>query len=156
MIQVETIRGFLEEVLPKWDLFLVEVTVKPTNRISVFVDSLKGVTVEECIAVSRYVESKLNRDTEDFDLEVSSPGLDNPLKLPMQFVKNIGRLLEVVTIDGQKTIGRLTGVEGEMIRLDVESLERVTAGKKKVNVVRTWEKPLESIKTAKVVISLKK
>jgi ribosome maturation factor RimP len=154
MIQADTIRKLLEEVLPGWDLFLVEVSVRPGNHISVFVDSLKGVTIDECIAVSRFVESKLNREQEDFDLEVSSPGLDNPLKLPMQFVKNIGRRLDVVTADGVKTTGLLSAVEGNVIRLEVEAFEK--EGKKKVRTVKTWEKSLNEIKSAKVVISLKK
>lgn len=156
MIRVETIQGLLEAILPQWDLFLVEVTVKPGNHIVVFIDSLKGVTIEECIAVSRHLESRLDREAEDFDLEVSSPGLDNPLKIPIQFVKNTGRILDVVTFDGQKTTGRLTGIENGIIRLEVESLEKDAGGKKKVLVLRSWEKPLEAIKSAKVVISLKK
>jgi ribosome maturation factor RimP len=146
----------LEGILPGWELFLVDVAVKPGNHITVFIDSLKGVTIDECKAVSRFLESKLDRETEDFDMEVSSPGLDNPLKLPVQFVKNIGRYLEVVTPDGRKTTGVLTGIEEGIIRLECESLEKDMAGKKKVKVLRTWEKPLDDIKSAKVVISLKK
>lgn len=137
-------------------MFLVDVAVKPGNHITVFIDSLKGVTIDECKAVSKFVESKLDREMEDFDLEVSSPGLDNPLKLPLQFVKNTGRYLEVVTLDGKITTGKLTGIEEGIIRLETESLEKDAAGRKKVKVLRTWEKPLEDIKSAKVVISLKK
>ena len=152
MIRVEYIRKCLEEVLPPQALFLVEAAVKPGNRITVFIDSMEGVTIDQCIAVSRFLESKLDRAAEDFELEVSSPGLDNPLKLPMQFRKNIGRWLEVVTYDGMKTTGKLVAVEGETICLEIETFEKDRTGKKKMKVVKTWEAKQEEIKTAKVVI----
>jgi ribosome maturation factor RimP len=152
----EIIRKYLQEELPQRGLFLVDVTVKPGNRITVFVDSMKGVTLDECIGVSRLIESKLDREAEDFELEVSSPGLGNPLKLPQQFEKNLGRILEVITFDGMKTTGKLVMAGEEMIRLEVETLGKDTHSRKKVKVIKTWEKRIEEIKTAKVSISLKK
>jgi ribosome maturation factor RimP len=156
MSQEELIRKCLQEELPQRGLFLVEVAAKPGNRFTVFVDSMKGVTLEECIGVSRFIESKLNREAEDFELEVSSPGLGNPLKLPQQFQKNLGRVLDVITFDGIKTTGKLVSAEEEMIRLEVETLERDVHSRKKIKVVKTWERRIEDIKTAKVGISLKK
>ena len=152
----EKIRKCLHEELPQRGLFLVDIAVKPGNRITVFIDSMKGVTLEECIGVSRFIESKLDREAQDFELEVSSPGLGNPLKLPQQFEKNLGRILEVITFDGMKTTGKLVMAGEEMIRLEVETLERDAHSRKKLKVVKTWEKRIEDIKTAKVGISLKK
>jgi ribosome maturation factor RimP len=152
----EKIRKCLHEELPQRGLFLVDVAEKPGNRITVFVDSMKGVTLEECIGVSRFIESQLDRAAEDFELEVSSPGLGNPLKMPQQFEKNLGRILEVITFDGMKTTGKLIMAGEEMIRLEVETLEKDARGRKKLKVVKSWEKRIEDIKTAKVGISLKK
>jgi ribosome maturation factor RimP len=152
MIKTEQIRTLLREELPQRDLFLVDVTVNPGNRIVVYVDSMKGVSIDECMNVSRYIGSKLNREVEDFELEVSSPGLDNPLKLPQQYLKNMGRILEVVTFDGVKTIGRLVKANEESIRLEVESLTKDDKGRKKVKMTQIWEKNMNEIKTAKVVI----
>jgi ribosome maturation factor RimP len=156
MIKAEQIRTFLQEELPQRGLFLVDVTVNPGNRIMVFVDSVKGVTIDECMAVSRYIESKFSRETEDYELEVSSPGLDNPLKLPRQFEKNLGRWLDVITFDGLKTTGRLVMATEESISLELEVNERIAGNRKKVKVNKIWEKRIAEIKSAKVVIHLKK
>jgi len=152
----ELIRMYLQEELPKQGLFLVDVIEKPGNRIAVFVDSIKGITIEECISISRFIESKLDRDAEDFELEVSSPGLENPLKLPEQFQKNMGRELEVVTFDGLKTRGKLVMAGDGVIRLEVESIEKDSHSRKKVKRINNWERRIEDIKSAKVAISFKK
>jgi ribosome maturation factor RimP len=152
MIKAEQIRTLLRDELPQRDLFLVDVTVNPGNRIVVYVDSMKGVSIDECMNVGRYIGSKLDREVEDFELEVSSPGLDNPLKLPQQYLKNMGRVLEVLTFDGVKTTGRLVKANEESIRLEVESLTKDGKGRKKVKLTQTWEKSMNEIKTAKVVI----
>jgi len=156
MIQVELVRSYLLDELPKRGLFLVDVTVNPGNRISVHADSMKGITVEECIAVSRFIESKFNRETEDYELEVSSPGLDNPLKQPEQYQKSLGRWLDVITFDGLKTTGKLVDVSAESIKLELESIEKDAKTRKKVVEKKFWEKRIDEIKAAKIVISLKK
>jgi ribosome maturation factor RimP len=156
MINPARIRENLEDELLRRDLFLVEVVVRPGNKISIFVDSMKGVTLDECISVSRYLEGKLDRNAEDFELEVSSPGLDKPLKLPVQYEKNTGRVLDVVRSDGLKITGKLLGISQDMIRLETEiTLRDGRKGKKKTESF-VHEIKLEEIKTAKVVISLKK
>jgi ribosome maturation factor RimP len=156
MIQVDKIKALLEEELPKLDLFLVDVTIRPGNKITVLADSMKGITLDECIAVSRFIESNLDRNEEDFELEVSSPGLDNPLKIPRQYEKNLGRWLEVVTFDGLKTTGKLTEATPERIRLEVETRANGTGKNKKAIQYVAWEKRMEDIKSAKIVIRLKK
>jgi ribosome maturation factor RimP len=129
--------------------------VRPGNRIIVYVDSMKGITLEECKSVSRFLESRLDRNVEDFELEVSSPGLDRPLKLPVQYEKNAGRQLEVVKSDGIKIIGKLMQfLEGKLL-LETEGVVKDSTGKKKKEKI-LQEIGLEEIKSAKVVISLKK
>ena len=155
MIKAETIRELLQDELIRRDLFLVEVLVKPVNKIAVYLDSMKGVTLDECMHISRFLESRLDRNEEDFELEVSSPGLDKPLKLPVQFEKNVGRMLDVVKTDGMKITGKLLGISGGVISLDTEITARDSrTGKRKTEHV-LQEVRQEEIKTAKVNISLK-
>jgi ribosome maturation factor RimP len=156
MIQVETVRSYLQDELPKRGLFLVDVIVSPGNRITVHADSMKGITIEECIAVSRFIESRFNRETEDYELEVSSPGLENPIKQPEQYQKNLGRWLDVITFDGLKTTGKLVNASAGSITLEIESIERDVLTRKKVVVKKIFEKRIDEIKAAKIVISLKK
>lgn len=156
MISETLIRELLNEELARRELFLVELQVRPANKIGIFIDNMKGVTLEECMAVSRFIESRLNRDEEDFELEVSSPGLDKPLRLPVQFLKNTGRQLDVVKADGTKITGQLTGVLSEAIVLETETLVKDGPKGRKTKVTQSVEVRFEEIKAAKVVISLKK
>jgi ribosome maturation factor RimP len=156
MISAERIRDLLQEDLVQRELFLVDVIVRPGNRINIYVDSMKGVTLEACVSVSRYLESRLDRNTEDYELEVSSPGLDRPLKLPVQYKKNMGRQLEVVKSDGIKIIGKLVQVHEGGILLETEVVVRDSKTGKKKKECKLLEIKQEEIKSAKVVISLKK
>jgi ribosome maturation factor RimP len=156
MIDARFIRELLRKELELRGLFLVDLAIRPGNRILVYIDSMKGVTIEECTAVSRFIESKLDRDSEDFELEVSSPGLDKPLKLPVQFHKNVGRGLEVVTKDGLKTTGKLVAVNEDTLTLEVEVTEKDAVSGKKKKVIKSREIVFDHIKTAKVAVSFKK
>ncbi len=140
MISEAIIKGYLEDEVIRRDLFLVEVTVRPANKIAVFVDSFKGVTLEECIGISRYLESKLDRSVEDFELEVSSPGLDKPLKLPVQFEKNMGRMLDVVMFDGIKVTGKLLEMKSGVISVETGNQGKRQQRQKKVAGAHTGNK----------------
>ncbi len=156
MIKAEAIRVLLEDELAQRGLFLVETLVSPANRIVVFIDSMKGVTLEECMTISRFLENRLDRNAEDFELEVSSPGLDRPLKLPVQFEKNLGRMLDVVKFDGMKITGKLAGTEKGMITLETEITAKDRQTGKKTTTVQLTTIKQEDIKSARVNISLKK
>ncbi len=157
MIKAALIRSYLEEELAQSGKFLVDVTVSTGNKIVVYMDSLKGVTLDECIQVSRFLESKLDREVEDFELEVSSPGLDKPLKLPVQYEKNLGRMLDVLKAGGNKITGKLEAILPEGgIRLEAEKAVKDSKTGKKKKQSEILEIKFEEIKTAKVVISLKK
>jgi len=155
MIRTEQLSEWLQEELPARGLFLVDASVKPGNRIIVHIDSMEGVTVDSCIAVSRFLESKLDRNAEDFELEVSSPGLDNPLKLPVQFKKNEGRLLHVVMPNGQKITGKLLASTETGFSIELEKIIRDKQTKKKIRVTETPEFRYEDIKAAIVAINIK-
>lgn len=132
------------------DLFLVEIKIKPTNNIKIYIDGDQGVSVDKLVSYNR----KLYREIEeekifpngDFSLELSSPGLDEPLKLHRQYLKNVGRAVEVILIDGIKTEGVLRSVSESEITVEE------TKGKGKKMETHTHVIPFVNIKTTKIQI----
>jgi ribosome maturation factor RimP len=102
------------------------------------------------------LERKFDREVEDFELEVSSPGLDRPLKLPVQYEKNLGRQLDVVQFDGSKITGKLAGIHPAGIQLETQVIFKEARTGKRKKELKMLEINFEAIKTAKIVISLKK
>ena len=98
------ITRFINEHLAGTDMFLVEVFIKPVNRIYIFIDGDHGVKISDCVALSRHIESKYDRETVDYELNVSSSGADQPIKLPRQYIKNIGRSLCVAQAESGESI----------------------------------------------------
>ena len=123
MIEKTLISTLVEEALQDTDLFLVEVKVKPSNVIEVYVDSDSAVNIDQCVAISRYVEGKLDRDAEDFELSVFSWGLSGALKLDRQLQKYLGKDVEVKTKEQGK-------FQGKLVRFDAEKVEITPAPKK--------------------------
>ena len=123
MIEKNLISTLVEEALQDTDLFLVEVKVKPSNVIEVYVDSDNAVNIDQCVAISRYVEGKLDRDAEDFELSVFSWGLSGALKLDRQLQKYLGKDVEVKTKEQGK-------FQGKLVRFDAEKVEIAPAPKK--------------------------
>ncbi len=153
MISAERIRTCIEEELRRNVLFLVDVKIDSANRIKVYVDSMKGITIDECAALSRIIENELNRDEEDFDLEVSSPGLDRPLVLPVQYMKNTGREIEVLTTGGQIIKGSLQYADEEKIEIETRTKIKIQGRKKKETIVKRFSFTFNEIKMAKVIIT---
>jgi len=115
-----------EEILSEEPVyFLVDLRIKPTNNVKVFLDGDSGITIEKCVQVNRKLYRKMEESAifpdGDFSLEVSSAGLDEPLKLLRQYKKNIGRLVEIQLQDGTQKEGQLTDVSEEGIVLEVSS-----------------------------------
>jgi len=102
--------------------FLVEIRIKPTNNVKLFLDGDQGVTIEKCISWNRALYKKMEEDNlfpnGDFSLEVSSPGVDEPLKLFRQYKKNIGRTVEVILKDGAKVAGKMLEVSDTAITVE--------------------------------------
>jgi len=116
----------IEEILLEEPVyFLVDLRIKPINNIKVFLDGDSGITIEKCVQVNRKLYKKLEEaaffPAGDFSLEVSSAGLDEPLKSLRQYKKNIGRLVEVQLQDGTQKEGQLTDVSEEGIKLEVST-----------------------------------
>jgi len=129
-------------------LFLVDVKVGIGNRIKVRVDSDESVLVHDCRALSKFIESNLDREKEDFELEVSSAGIDFPLTNIRQYIKNIGRSVQVLIVDGSTYKGKLLAATESEIEVANEKKEKV----KKV-VVENTTVDFNKIKETKIVIS---
>jgi ribosome maturation factor RimP len=132
------------------ELFLVEVKIKPTNNIKVYIDGNQGISIEKLVQYNRRLYKKLEEENifpnGDFSLEVSSPGLDEPLKLHRQYLKNIDRFVEVIDNEGVKKEGKLISVsENEIV------LEEIKGKGKKMETLK-YNIPFGDIKTTKIQI----
>ncbi len=125
MISEKYIRKMAEQELEGTGNYLVTVLVKPGNRIMVFIDNDAGVSVDDCVKLSRAIESKLDRDAEDFDLMVSSAGLDHPFSMPRQYRKYVNRPVDISLKDGSRFNALLTGVADDHI-----TIKKLIKGKK--------------------------
>lgn len=147
--QVETVEKLLKPLMTG-DIFLIEIKVKPINNIKIYLDADSGLGIEKCIKINRALYKIMEEmglyPEGDFSLEVSSPGIGEPLKQYRQYLKNIGREVEVVTTDDRKLTGKLLEVSEEAITL--ETVE----GKGKKQVVKAEDIPFLNIRQTKVQI----
>jgi len=154
------IQDLLEEKFeePDWqDCFVVDIKQHPNNKVEVFMDSDTGVTFEKCRKISRFLENIIDTEGwlgEKYTLEVSSPGVNRPLKLWRQYPKNIGRKLDIVLEDGDKKTGLLKEVHDSEIVL--EEKVRIKEGKRKKTMKKETEIPFDFIKKAVVKVSFNK
>lgn len=147
--QIETITKLIEPLLVD-DVFLVSIKIKPTNNYKIYLDADGGLGIEKCIKINRalykIMEEMAIHPDGDFSLEVSSPGIDEPLKLLRQYKKNIGRTVEVITNDDTKKEGLLKDVVDDAITIEQ------TEGKGKKAVVADTTINFTDIKQTKVLI----
>ena len=137
-------------------LFIVELTISANNVIHVELDKHDGnVAINDCMSVSRNVEHNLDREQEDFELHVSSAGLDKPFRVLAQYTKNIGREVKTTLHTGKKIEGILRYADDKEISLETSSMEKPEGKKKKELVVEQHVLPLDQIKETKIVISFK-
>jgi ribosome maturation factor RimP len=108
----------LAEILAGQDIFLVGVKIDNNNKIVVHIDTPDGLSIDDCVRISKELEGRLDRDKEDFALEVSSPGLDAPFRVIEQYKKNIGKRISVIKLDGEKLEGILMKLDEKGIVLD--------------------------------------
>ena len=153
MKSVAEIKEIMDTILQGTDLFLVDLSVAADNSIEVEIDAPKGVNVDTCREVSRKLEERLDRETEDFALTVCSAGIGYPFKVPQQYEKNIGNTVEVKLANGQKLEGTLKAHTENGITVAVEA--KVAAeGKRKKTTVKT-EKDIQfsEIKEVKDIVT---
>nr|WP_294859995.1 ribosome assembly cofactor RimP [uncultured Fluviicola sp.] len=158
MISKQTVRELAEERIKDRDerLFIVELTISSTNVIRLELDKTEGnVSIEDCMSVSRNIEHNLDREDADFELSVSSAGLDKPLRVHAQYVKNIGRDLDVKLKTKEKVTGTLISVDEAGFVLQREEKQAIEGKKKKELVVIENKIAFSDINEAKIVISFK-
>jgi ribosome maturation factor RimP len=144
MIDKFKVLDIVKDVLEGSDKYLVNMKITPDNRIFVDLDGDNGINIDDCIEVSRAIENSLNRDEEDFELNVSSAGADSPLKMPRQYRRHVGRELSVEPFEGAKVEGVLTEAGDSQFTIKTKGT------KKEPSQELTFA--YEDVKTARVLI----
>lgn len=155
MISKNKIEELVEQWLDGKDYFLVSIEISTDNRIVVEIDHADGVWIEDCVDLSRYIEDRLNRDEEDFELEVGSAGLGQPFKVEQQYLNHIGKEVEVLTADGKKVKGVLKNVEGRNFTVSVKEKVKVEGKKRPVIQDVDHAYNMDDVKYTKYLISFK-
>jgi len=153
-----TFKNKVQEVLDaalveRKELFLIDLSINDANKISIVLDGDLGINLQDCIDISRAVENNLDREEQDFSLEVASAGISSPLKLVRQYKKNIGRTLKVKTNSLEEIEAQLTMANDEKITIEWQAREPKKIGKGKETVEKKLELSYENIKEAIVIIS---
>jgi len=151
MINTERIEKIVKDWTEDKDIFFVALSIGSGNIIKVLLDKPEGITIDECVVISRMIEARLNRDEEDYELQVSSPGLGMPFKVIEQYYKNRGNKIEVITQDGLKMKGILNKVTDKGIELGIKTGNKKE--KKKKVIPKNISLDFNQIKTAKTVIA---
>ncbi len=146
---IQTIENLIQPLLQE-DVFLVYIKIKPTNNFKIYIDADGGLPLEKCIKINRALYKQMEEmglyPDGDFSLEVSSPGIDEPLKLIRQYIKNVGRFIEVVKLDETRLEGKLLEANEEKISIEI------TEGKGKKMTINQLEVPISDIKQTKVQV----
>lgn len=158
MIDKKKVVGLIDERIAELNngLFVVSLTISKQNRINVELDKFEGnVSVTDCVSVSRNIEHNLDREEQDFELSVSSAGLDNGLRVFPQYKKNIGKGVRVKLTDGVDIEGVMISATPEQITVQTKRKERIEGRKKKEIIIEDHVLPMNRIKETKIVISFK-
>ena len=155
MISKDTVKQIVESYITAKGYYLVDINVTKDNHISVEIDHFEGVSIDFCVELTREIESGIDRETEDYELQVSLAGLTEPFKVLKQYQKNTGNEVEVLTKEGKKITGVLTAADAEKITLQIEKQIKPEGAKRKITLCEDLEIPYENIKTTKYIIRFK-
>lgn len=155
MIDKNVVTRIVEEWLEGKDYFLVDVTVTPDDKIVVEIDHAEGVWIDDCVDLSRYIESKLNREVEDYELEVGSAGIGQPFKVLQQYIIHIGKDVEVLDKDGKKWTGVLAEANEANFTITVQTKMKPEGAKRPKLVEQNVTFTYDEIKYTKYLISFK-
>ena len=151
MLLKEEIKKYASEKALEINGFVVDVNISANNVITIFFDKNNGVLVDDCLVISKYIQEKFDKDIEDYELTVCSPGLTNPLKVKEQYIKNIGKEVSVKTNDGKRKTGILKNFETDLV-LEVQKKKK---GSRKDYLLEDIAIPFEEIKETKLKINFK-
>ncbi len=150
LITKEHILALANDHLKGTDIYVTGIRISSDNQINLFIDGDNGVTIKDCVGLSRAVEGQLDREKGDFALDVSSHGAATPLAMPRQYRRHIGRAFEIKLLDGSKAEGNLLECSDESIKIEFEVRENKAVGKGKVTVTKQQVIPHNEIKESKI------
>ena len=150
MIEKNKIEKLVAEFINGTGLFLVAVKVSSSNRIMVLVDTMNGITIDECVTLHHQLEKSLDHNIEDFELQVSSPGLDTPFGVIEQYYKNEGEKVEVTDVEGGRVAGKLRNVTSGGFELETE-----VKVKGKTREIKEISYNFDQVKSTRVVLTIK-
>lgn len=155
MIDKQTVYDIVAEALQESDCFIVDVMVRPGNSIIVEIDNKEGIDIERCETLHRHIESKLDREVEDYELEVGSAGITSPFKVVAQYQKNIGNEVEVLSCDGRKLSGILKECNDHTFTLTITKKVKPEGSKRKIEVEENLQFAYNEVKYTKYLIRFK-
>ena len=153
MLNKEVVKNLIDEcICENESIFLVDLKISSSNQIEVLIDSLDGISIKNCMSLSRHIEHNLDREECDFSLQVASAGLSEPFKVFQQYKKSVGKNVNVFLKGGKKLLGKmLDAQEGKGIVLETTRKEKV--GKKKTQIIEQQSFSFDQIDKTKIVIS---
>lgn len=155
MVDKNAVSKIVEEWLQGKDYFLVDISVSPDNKIIVEIDHAEGVWIEDCVELSRFIESKLDREEEDFELEVGSAGIGQPFKVLQQYYIHVGNEVEVLTNKGEKLTGVLKNADKDKFVLTIKKKIKPEGAKRPQLVEEEVVLAYDEIKYTKYLLSFK-
>lgn len=155
MIDKNVVKGFVDEWLEDKEYFLVDIIVGNDDRIVVEIDHADGVYINDCVELSKYIEERLDREQEDYELEVGSAGLGQPFKVEKQYANHVGKPVEVLCADGKKVRGVLKSVDGRDFVVTVNEKVRPEGKKRPVMMDVDHAYNMDNVKYTKYLISFK-
>ncbi|MDR1729563.1 MAG: ribosome assembly cofactor RimP [Prevotellaceae bacterium] len=155
MIESNLVRQAVEEFLSGTGCFIVDIKVGKDNFILIEIDSEEGISIDYCAELARFIESKVDREVEDYELEVGSPGLGSPFKVLEQYRKHEGCEVEVQSLSGAKLQGILANVSETGFDLEVTKKVKPEGAKRKMEVTENIPFKYENVKYTKYIIRFK-
>lgn len=153
MISKALVEDLVKQKIEGTNIYIVDVNISASNKITIEIDKPDGILITDCMAISRYLEDNLDREKEDFELIVSSPGIDQPFKILKQYEKYIGKKVVIKTVDGKKLTGILEAASSDEIKLSEEVKEKIPGKSKKITVKKEYKILFTEIKETKLVIT---
>ena len=155
MTDKNIVKNLVDQWLEGKDYFLVDIEISRDNKIVVEIDHADGVWIEDCVELSRFIEDHLDREAEDFELEVGSAGLGQPFKVAQQYVNFVGKEVEVLDADGKKYKGVLKDVDGRDFTVTVQEKVKEEGKKRPQLQDKDYQFSMDTVKYCKYLISFK-
>jgi len=153
MINRDQLNVLAEEAISETNYYIVDLTISKSNQIRLEIDGDRGVNIQDCVNISRHIESNLDREQEDFELTVSSAGMDQPFKILRQYQRYLNRQVVVKTKEGEQWKGILNSADENEVVLAIKKKVKEEGKKKKIEIIENISVPMDQVKETKAVIS---